>query len=150
MDDKLLWVLVCVSIPLFGVLIFLWGLRSERREKAKAREDAAAQYQGALAKLRDAPADEAAMQETLRLGKTYVDLVRFDKNKSFDEVALMNDLNAVQPASTSLDSIAEATAEPADPDSAVSRLAKLREKRAKGLLTDAEYHEKQLAILDEI
>jgi len=40
MEIDPLWVLVCIGIPLFGIAIFLWGLRSERKQSAKKIEDA--------------------------------------------------------------------------------------------------------------
>lgn len=149
MEINPLWILVCVGIPLFGVIIFAWGLRSERKQSAKKIEETRSQYQDALSKLKKSPGNKDALQETVRLGKTYADLVQFDKRDPFNKVTLLHDLNAARSGLPPLTSINEAGSELSS-SPVEQQLTELEELHEKGLITKTEYHEKRLQVFDQL
>ena len=60
-------------------------------------------YEESLSELTLAPTNPELKQRTLALGRTYSNLTRDQKGQTiFDEVALMNDINAACAAATSL------------------------------------------------
>ncbi len=143
------WLIFCIAVPLFGFLIFAWGLMSERRKSAKKIAGAQSDYQQALSNLHESPGSEVALHETWRLGQAYADLVQFDKSDNFDEAALLRDLNATRPAASPLKTLDEAaTAEQTNP--AFQQLAGLKKLLDEGKITDAQYHEMRVQILDKL
>lgn len=126
------------------VLVLVVRSYNDKQEQKRIK-DAAFHYQHALSVLKESPDDTEVRQETLRLGRRYTDLARADKRTTFDEVALMNDLNAIQPTSPPPSAYAGKSAE-----STEQRLTKLDQLRSKGMIIDEEYRERRSAILDEI
>ena len=84
----------------------------------------------------------------MQQNRKYADLARDDKRTMFDEVAVMNDLNAIQ--TTAPPKSAEVEKTPVAADSTEQRLNKLADLKSKGLITDEEYQKRRNAILDEI
>ncbi|HKO55430.1 MAG TPA: SHOCT domain-containing protein [Thermoanaerobaculia bacterium] len=113
--------------------------------QANARERARRAYQEALERLRRNPANPDLRGETLRLGRAYSNLTRNRRGVTlFDEVALMNDINAACAA-------AFQPPKPLPPTESVeTRMAKLNDLRSKGLIDDAEYAERRQQIVSEI
>ena len=117
--------------------------------QAKAKEAARQAYLEALSALKSDPHDADHKQRTLALGRAYSNLTRDKKgNTLFDEVALMNDINAAcaaagsnlkpQPvASTSENTIGE-------------RLSTLSQLKDKGLIEHSEYEKRRAEILQSI
>jgi hypothetical protein len=131
-------VLVLVAI---GVVVYL---------QSAAREQAWAAYLAALGRLKADPANPDLRQTTLALGRRYSNLTRNQRGVTvFDEVALMNDINAAC-AATSV-ATPQRTALPAAPKEPVEvRLARLAELRAKGVIDGFEYAEQRRRILAEV
>ena len=114
----------------------------------RAQEEAKAAYEQSLIKLKSNPASADLRQRTLQLGRAYSSLTRSTQGVTvFDEVALMNDINAAC-GGVAL----SANSEPAAPPKASieERLAKLGELRVQGLIEEEEYSARRSKILDEV
>ena len=138
------FILLFVIIFLVAVLL-IWRYRKQQREVI---ETARFLYNKALDELRKDPNDTSKREEALTLGRRYADLVREDHRTTFDEVALMNDLNAIQPTASTITVEVDNSAETVD--STEQRLNELEHLRSDGFITEAEYQERRSAILDEI
>jgi hypothetical protein len=150
------------GIILFIVILVAMALRSmeaaerarqaEEEEEKRIRLGAEAAYKNSLAKLKDNPTNADLRQETLKLGRVYSNLACNAEGVTiFDEVALMNDINAVCGGVTNITN----TPPLPSPTNTASlsleeRLVKLSELRAKGLIDEQEYNTKRKQILDEI
>ena len=83
----MLWVIIVV------VVIAIAIAAGKEQAKAKAKKD----YQESLQRLKRDPNDPDLREKTLELGRYYSNLIRDSKGHSlFDEVALMNDINAAR------------------------------------------------------
>jgi hypothetical protein len=116
----------------------------ERIEKQKQRfAETQEKYFESLEQLKADPTNADLKQNTLQLGREYSEASRqFEgdgKVTIFDEIALMNDINA-----------ACAAAGAASSQTIEERLAKLLDLKEKNLISEQEYEEKRLKILDEI
>jgi hypothetical protein len=134
----LFWMLVVA-----GFAFAIWSSQA----KQKAKDDARGRYEAALGRLKSEPSSPDQRQITLELGRAYSNLIRDKKgNTVFDEVALMNDINAacaaVQVPATSPKSAASHSAE--------ERLRNLQDLLTKGLIDDAEYAASRKEILQQI
>ena len=138
------FILLFVIIFLVAVLL-IWRYRRQQQEMI---ENARYSYNKALDELREDPNNSKKREEALALGRRYADLVHNDKHTTFDEVALMNDLNAIQPPASTV--IVEADKSTEHVEEKEQRLNELEQLRADGFITQAEYQERRLAILDEI
>lgn len=113
----------------------------------KAKEAARLAYLEALEKLKKNPSSSDLRQQALATGRSYANLVRDNKgNTTFDEVALMNDINAA---------CANAHAQPdmARIEASVSieeRLTKLQSLRDTGLISDDDHQTRKREILGQI
>ena len=87
------FILLFVIIFLVAVLL-IWRYRKQQQAMI---DDARYSYNKALDELRQDPNNSNKREEALALGRRYADLVHNDKHTTFDEVALLNDLNAIQP-----------------------------------------------------
>lgn len=130
-------VVVVIAIVL-GVVVYL-AVSADRAKKA-----ARAAYLSSLAELKSQPNNADLKQKTLALGRRYSALTRDKKGHTlFDEVALMNDINAACAAAGSAPSThLQPTIE--------SRLRTLSELKAKGLVDGTEYERRRLEILNSI
>lgn len=105
-------------------------------------------YQGSLTKLRSNPTDPELRQQTLNLGRHYSNLARNQKGVTvFDEVALMNDINAACAAATSQPVAVET---PSTVASIEDRLAKAEKLRDAGAINADEYAAKRAQILRDL
>jgi cytochrome c-type biogenesis protein CcmH/NrfG len=140
-----------IAFFLLFVIIFLVSILliwRYRKQKQDVIETARYLYSKALDELRQDPNNSNKREEALTLGRRYADLVREDKRTTFDEVALMNDLNAIQPTA-SIETV-EVNKSADSPVSTEQRLNKLEHLRSEGLITDAEYQQHRSEIIDEI
>ena len=135
------FLLILFGIPLIIVLIM-------RANNSQHREQARLKYQEALEQLKSDPTNPSLKQTALELGRFYSNLTRQRSGVTlFDEVALMNDLNAAT---------AGAVAKPtsgknrAIKQSVEDRLAKLSDLKSKGMIDEQEYAAKRKQILDEM
>jgi hypothetical protein len=114
----------------------------------KERQQAFEAYQDGLRELKNDPANPHLREQTLALGRQYSSLTRNSRGVMiFDEVALMNDINAACAAAASP---RHATALPLPKESPEMRLAKLADLKSKGVISEAEYGERRRQILAEI
>lgn len=132
---EVFWVVVVVGV---GIAIF-FGI-----QKAKELEAAKQACLQSIAELKQAPTNANLKQRTLALGRVYSNLTRDKKgNTVFDEVALMNDINAACAA-------ASAGGSSLPRESIESRLQTLMTLKAKGLVDAAEYDRRRAEILASI
>jgi hypothetical protein len=133
----------CGLFILLLIVVVIVLVIANSSEKANAREA----YLQSLEDLKRDPANPELRGATLRLGRVYAAKVRKSGQVGlFDEVALMNDINAAcaaasltppQPVTSSSSSIEE-------------RLSRLGELKAKGLIDVREYAQRRQQILDEV
>lgn len=135
----MIWIIL---IGVFAVAVW-WQMNQE-----KLKAEALKAYRRSLAQLKEEPGNPDLRQQTLALGRRYSHLMRDKKgNTVFDEVALMNDINAAcagagSQARTSLPERAEG-----DIEQRLERLAGLKQR---GLIDDLEYTTRRKEILESI
>ena len=132
----------------------LWGnkrsiianTKQEAENKAKREfyENTRNNYFNSLNELKSNPTNADVKQHTLHYGREYSALTRKyqgqDKTVTiYDEMALMNDINAACAGATVIHS-----------QSIEERLSKLFELKDKNLISEQEYQQKRHKILDEI
>ncbi|HXH38775.1 MAG TPA: SHOCT domain-containing protein [Thermoanaerobaculia bacterium] len=140
---------IFMRLLIFGGIVAI--VVSNENASAKARDavmKARSIYHASLAQLKATPGSADLRQETLRLGRVYSNLTRNKKGVTvFDEVALMNDINAAaggaQPNREGLPSgSAHLQIE--------ERLRNLAALKSQGLLDEHEYAARREKILDEV
>lgn len=136
---ELFWLIVVLVV---GVAIYS-GI-----QKANAIEAAKKAYLQSLSELKASPTNADLKQRTLALGRAYSNLTRDKKgNTLFDEVALMNDINAACAAATAHTSGISA---PTVATAAEDRLRVLTDLKTKGLIDEAEFAKRRSEILSSI
>ena len=138
----------CAGVIIILVLVIVASVASAN-SKAKAQAQAKASYEHSLTELKSDPGNADLRQRTLQLGRGYSSLTRNKKGVTvFDEVALMNDINAACAGASSV-----SNPEPAAPSpkgSIEERLSRLAELKVQGLIDEDEYKVRRQRILDEI
>lgn len=137
--------LICLVllILVFGPLIYISNRNERERmrleQAAKARlEQARIAYYEMLEQLKQSPTDASIKQQALSLGRAYAGLTREQSAVTiYDEMALLNDINAAT---------AGATARP----SVEQRLQELAQLQSKGLLSADEYTTQRQRLLKEL
>ena len=139
-------------------------LDNEAKRNSKAQEEAesirldnqAKRYTNAknsyfenLARLKKDPSNPELRQQTLGKGREFCAITRECQGQNkvvtiYDEVALMNDINAACAASTTISSKGENSL------TIEGRLAKLAELKDQNLISESEYNQRRQKILDEI
>ena len=134
-----------------GLMNTKQNIEMEARKKAEHDElnffqNTKNNYFNCLSKLKNEPNNPELKQQTLSCGRRYSELTRNKQGIEgitiFDEIALLNDINAACAGAVSISAKAEVTVE--------ERLAKLSELKKKDLISDQEYNERRQKILDEI
>jgi hypothetical protein len=147
MDSNLLAIFLILSFIVGGAI----GLRESKRTQAKQQEtltDAYRTYQNALKKLSADPTNPGLKQRALDMGRVYSNLTRNKKGVTiFDEIALMNDINAATASATNLIAKPSPTGASA---SVEARLWKLADLKATGTISEQEYAAKRQKIIDEM
>lgn len=147
-DMETFWIIL-IGAAGIGLLL---GLR-----KNQAAQEAKTAYEASLAALKSDPTNAELRQATLELGRKYSNLTRNGKGVAlFDEVALMNDLNAAaggtmaiaQPPGMPPTSRSAGTT--SDGNSVEARLERLSRLKEKGLIDDTEFQEKRASILGDL
>ena len=144
---------VCCGVIFLVVIVFLVvfvqaAMKDNKRQESlfnKARDG----YFLSLAKLKKDPTNADLRQETLMLGRNYSELTRKRKGVGnavtiYDEMALMNDINAACAGATVVSQKSEKSL------TVEERLAKLSELKEKSLISEEEYETRRQKILDEI
>ena len=117
-------------------------------EKAKRR--ALEAYKNSLAQLKTDPGNSDLRQLTLSLGRIYSNLVRDKKgNTIFDEIALMNDINAACAATQQAIPMQNISPTPQN-DSVEARLVKLNELYEKRLIDTEDFQRRKQEIINSI
>jgi len=140
------------------IVLFIFGAIAS----SGARSQAKTVYQASLKQLSQDPTNPELRQKTLELGRRYSNLTRNNKGVSlFDEVALMNDINAACGGTTAIakpGSPSKATAKPGNftrptvnvEMSLQDRLMRLSQLKEQGLVNDEEYQAERQQLLNEV
>lgn len=138
---------LCCGGIIFVIIILAVAANSDAKRQAAVLAGARDAYQNSLIKLKTNPTSADLRQKTLNLGRTYSNLTR---NKSgvtvFDEVALMNDINAAC-AGAAVVSERKSTSPKKTIEERLERLAELK---VQGLIDEEEFATRRQKILDEI
>lgn len=127
------------------VVIAIWWAYAQEKAKTEAREA----YLRSLANLKADPRNADLRQQTLALGRAYSNLMRDKKGQTvFDEVALMNDINAACAGASERSLDVQVTAPPVQDIEA--RLQKLLSLRERNLIDEDEYSSRRREILESI
>jgi hypothetical protein len=126
-------------LALIGVITFIFWSRSKRTVIAEQA------YRHSLHRLRHDPGNPDLRQQALGLGRQYASLLRGSSGHAlFDEVALMNDINAACAGGMPQEQCIHPTG------SVELRLEKLQSLRQYGLIDEAEYAQRRKEILKSI
>ena len=133
---------------LIVVVVVVAIYKSVQSEKEKSQ--ALAAYRTSLTELKEDPGNSDIRQITLALGRVYSNLVRDKKgNTLFDEVALMNDINAA--CASTQQAIHVKTSSPSPQhETAEARLIKLSELFEKRLIDEQDYQRRKQEIINSI
>lgn len=136
----MIWVIIIAV-----VIIAIWWANAQERAKKEALEA----YQRSLASLKADPRNADLRQQTLALGRAYSNLMRDKKGQSlFDEVALMNDINAACAGASERALDVHAATPPVNDIEA--RLLKLLSLKERNLIDEYEYSIRRKEILESI
>ena|SRR5437868_5709572 len=139
-------IVIVATILAIGYLVNKASLRGVK-EGIKALDQAKGAYQDSLSRLKSDPANADLRQKTLQLGRIYSNLTRDKKGVTlFDEVALMNDINAACTGAAKKTMLNKSSNE----RTIEERLTKLSELRSKGLINEQEYATTRQRIIDEV
>ncbi len=136
------WVLpFIIVIVTVGII---WAGREESKRKALAKRN----YKESLETLKNNPVNADLRQKTLKFGRVYSNLMRNSKgNTVFDEVALMNDINAACAAThQSIDSQNSSNMQASVED----RLRNLLSLKEMGLIDEDEFIRRKQEIIASI
>jgi hypothetical protein len=139
-------------IFIFGALILIGVVIMSAVNKGKAKDAAQYAYQEALNDLKKHPTDPNKKQHALTLGRTYSNLTRNKQGVTiFDEMALMNDLNAATAgAPHTAQAVSAYAPAPSSATSPADRLRKLDDLKAQGLINDEEHAARRAKILEDL
>jgi hypothetical protein len=137
--------IILIIVIVVGTVIYSW---IQKANAIAAAKKAYLQYLQSLSELKSAPTNADLKLRTLALGRTYSNLTRDTKgNTLFDEVALMNDINAACAAATANSYAAHA---PSAGTTVEDRLRTLGNLRTKGLIDETEFAKRRSEILSSI
>ena len=133
-------------ITLIALVIILMAISYELRKREKERQEAQEAYRKSLKLLKASPANPEIKERTLLLGRKHSNLARYKKGVTlYDEVALMNDINAACAAA------AQALPKPGvSKGSLEERLQALEKLRSGGMINDEESQTQRMRILDDL
>lgn len=134
--------LVCVGIlaliSVGGILVFIFGIKLLTETKEA--------YYKALDRLKRDPHNPELRQEVISLDRKYIKM----NYKKFNEVMLMNDINAACAKAGSEVMIRGNSQQSGQKPSVEERLRKLDELRARRVISDTEHAARRQEILNEI
>jgi hypothetical protein len=135
---------ICLGV----VVIIIIALVISSNQKNAALAQARTAYQVSLSRLKSDPTNPDLRQNTLALGRIYSNLTRKKRGVTlFDEVALMNDINAACAGATHGSQNHAQTSAAASIEERLSRLTDLR---SKDLIDEEEYRLRRQQILDQL
>lgn len=137
----------CIGVTLLAVIAVGSIIFYFHQLHQQAMEEAKVKYQGSLEQLKQDPHNPELREHTLALGRKYASLTRNNQGVAlFDEVALMNDINAACARAGSKDT--------AKPDTSIAsveeRLEKLDTLLSKQLISQREYQSRREQILNKL
>ena len=156
---------ICFVGYFFCLVLFIIGAYYlyfyDKNKKEEMQSAVWADYENALEKLKLDPGNSDLKQRALKLGRKYssttqptrgcipstMSRLEYKGVTIYDEVAIMNDINA---ATASISSLSTSSAGYDRSASIESRLDRLTYFRSKGYITEEEYEERRQRILDEI
>lgn len=134
---------LCIVIPVLILGVIWYG----RYQKGKRIERARKDYQSSLNSLKRSPTNVNIRQNTLMRGREYARLLRDNKKETiFDEVALMNDINAIGGGHV----VSNTTFKKQEEKSVEERLRLLEDLKNKNLISAEEYEQRKNSILSQI
>lgn len=141
----------CCIVPLIVFGFIAWAIHDSNQKKLRALREAESAYREALEHLKMYPQDADIKENALRLGRYYSGLTRGMSGKNnvtlYDEVAIMNDINAACAAA----SAPQYSASYRQPASSVEeRLSNLADLRSRGVINESEYEMRRQRILNEL
>ena len=159
MDEiiKIIPILICLGVPAGIIALLIWyeikiggpARRAREEEKNRIFKTAQDHYLKAISYLKMNPTNANLKQQALSYGRDFAEITSKYQGMEgvtlFDEVALMNDINAACAGATAFKSDSVKT----DP-TVEQRLTKLKELKEMGLLKEEEYEARRQKILDEI
>jgi hypothetical protein len=138
-------ILVLVAIAVVVLIVTTNQARVQDRKVKAAWE----KYWYALEELRESPDSSQEREATLHAGREFARLVREGGSETvFDEVALMNDINAI--AGQQVFARSTERGQRADDLSIEERLVRLRKLAEAGQVTKEEYLERRKRVLDQL
>jgi uncharacterized membrane protein len=145
MSGTLLGILFLCSIPIIVIVLAIVVRNQSQTQAERELQQAQSAYQNALKALKAKPNDPNLHEQALALGRAYSNLTRDRKGVTlYDEMAVMNDLNAATAGAAAAPTATASTA------SVEERLKRLSELRTKGAITDQEFAQRRQKILDEL
>ncbi len=139
----------CGPVLVIMIVVFVIGLvilAAQESARNKELRDAEAVYRASLSSLKESPTNADLKENTLRLGRVYSNLTRNRKGVTiFDEIALMNDINAACARAGVAGPPAGGSGKPIE-----ERLAHLRQLKEKSLISEQEYEQRRADILKEV
>lgn len=133
----------CIAFFLALLIVPIVISEQQRKQKERARSE----YYACLERLKQSPGDPQLHQAALELGRDYSRCTRKGNVALYDEVALMNDINAACAGGGKAGAQVEVGSAAS---SLTDRLEKLESLRQRGLVTQEEYSAKRAKLLDEI
>lgn len=134
---------------IFLVFAYIYSKMKAGYRESKELQEAQQAYQAAISYLKKDPINAELKQRALNMGRVYSNLTRDKKGRTvFDEIALMNDINAacaaagVKSPSSSTNFKSEQTIE--------ERLSTLADLRSKSLISIDEYDKRRAEILSSV
>lgn len=135
----MLWFMIGV-FAIVGIFVVVNGERTKRHAKEA--------YETSLADLKSDPANSDLLEKVLELGRIHSSLRRNNKGQNlFDDVALMNDIDAACAATPTL---VHAPAPFSTGRSIEERLNTLRALRNAELIDDVDFQRRKLEIVEHI
>jgi hypothetical protein len=135
----MLWFMIGL-FAIVGIFVVVNGERTKRHAKEA--------YETSLAALKSDPANSDLLEKVLELSRIHSSLMRNNKGQTgFDDVALMNDIDAVCAATPTF---AHAPAPFSTGRSIEERLNTLRALRNAELIDDVDFRRRKLEIIEHI
>jgi hypothetical protein len=133
---------IVILVAIVGIWLFVQYQRNQAIAAARAA------YEAGLNELKKHPTNADLKQRALALGRSYSNLTRNKKGVAmFDEIAVMNDINAAT---------AGATAQQPQPGptptrgTVQERLTQLDQLRTQGVINEQEWQTRKAAILEDL
>lgn len=138
---------IVVVVVIFFICLIIWGANAMTKKIAAAK----AAYHESLERLTGDPTNPRLRKATLEFGRVYSNIARNNNGVAlFDEVALMNDINA---ACGGITAISNSGNPPTPHDAGLStqdRLTKLLQLKEQGFISESEYETKRQKLISEI